>query len=130
MTRFTYRSEYIRCGKAGCRKCPHGPYWYAYWKESGKTRKKYCGKTRPVEEPAEQPAELGDRRDDIFDSRRASMGLAWEIIGMERSTDQASVKRRFRELMLKHHPDRGGDEKEAKRISAAWSYLCKLYDWS
>jgi len=23
--------------------CPHGPYYYAYWKENGKLKKKYIG---------------------------------------------------------------------------------------
>jgi hypothetical protein len=43
----TYRLEYTRCGKAGC-KCAtgdlHGPYWYAYWTEEGKTKSHYVGK--------------------------------------------------------------------------------------
>ncbi len=39
----TYRLEWIYCGKE-CKKCPHGPYWYCYWKEDGKTRTKYIGK--------------------------------------------------------------------------------------
>lgn len=43
----TYRLEKVRCGKKGC-KCAdgslHGPYWYAYWSEEGKTRSKYIGK--------------------------------------------------------------------------------------
>lgn len=43
----TYRLEGIRCGKEKC-KCVagelHGPYWYAYWLEGGKTRSKYIGK--------------------------------------------------------------------------------------
>ncbi|MGH2721036.1 MAG: hypothetical protein ACRDJO_05475, partial [Actinomycetota bacterium] len=25
----TFRQELVRCGKPGCRTCPHGPYWYA-----------------------------------------------------------------------------------------------------
>lgn len=25
-----YKLENIPCGKDNCRKCPHGPYWYAY----------------------------------------------------------------------------------------------------
>ncbi len=37
----TFRQEMIRCGKKGCR-CTegklHGPYWYAYWTEGGKTK--------------------------------------------------------------------------------------------
>src|SRR5947209_3704243 len=46
----TYRSEMVRCGKKGC-KCTegklHGPYWYAYWTEGGKTRSQYVGKRLP-----------------------------------------------------------------------------------
>ena len=46
----TYRLENIRCGKEGCR-CAvgdlHGPYWYAYWSENGRTRKQYVGKKLP-----------------------------------------------------------------------------------
>lgn len=39
----TYRLEHVSCGK-NCKGCPHGPYWYGYWKEGGKTRSKYIGK--------------------------------------------------------------------------------------
>lgn len=39
----TYRLEMVSCGKH-CNGCPHGPYWYGYWKEGGKTRSKYIGK--------------------------------------------------------------------------------------
>jgi len=46
----TYRLEGVRCGKKNC-KCAtgqlHGPYWYAYWSEGGKTRSQYVGKTLP-----------------------------------------------------------------------------------
>lgn len=46
----TYRLEGIRCGKERC-KCatgdPHGPYWYAYWSEQGRTKSQYIGKKLP-----------------------------------------------------------------------------------
>lgn len=46
----TYRSEMIRCGKKNC-PCAegrlHGPYWYAYWTEGGKTKSQYVGKKLP-----------------------------------------------------------------------------------
>jgi hypothetical protein len=45
-----YRQEHVRCGKASCTSCPHGPYWYAYWKEDGRTRKRYIGRHLPGEE--------------------------------------------------------------------------------
>lgn len=41
------REEYIKCGKTNCFTCPHGPYYYAYWKDNGKLRKKYLGILRP-----------------------------------------------------------------------------------
>jgi hypothetical protein len=49
----TYRLENVRCGKEGCSRCPHGPYWYAYWREDGRLRSRYIGKQLP--EDAEVP---------------------------------------------------------------------------
>jgi hypothetical protein len=46
----TFRQEMVRCGKDGCTTCPHGPYWYAYWREDGRTRSRYIGKQLPAEE--------------------------------------------------------------------------------
>src|SRR5689334_7095750 len=49
----TYRQQYTRCGKQRCRKCRegtgHGPYWYAYWRENGRTISKYLGVHAPAE---------------------------------------------------------------------------------
>jgi hypothetical protein len=39
----TFRLEKVSCGK-NCKGCPHGPYWYGYWREGGKTHSKYIGK--------------------------------------------------------------------------------------
>lgn len=43
-TEVRLRRRFIRCGKAGCTRCPHGPYWYAYWQEEGRRRTRYIGK--------------------------------------------------------------------------------------
>ncbi len=48
--RVTFRQEAVKCGKKGCTRCPHGPYWYAYWREGGRTRSRYVGKTLPGEQ--------------------------------------------------------------------------------
>ena len=49
----TYRQQYTRCGKERCRKCKegagHGPYWYAYWSEAGRTVSKYVGIHLPAD---------------------------------------------------------------------------------
>jgi hypothetical protein len=38
------RSQKVRCGKANCGACPHGPYWYAVWWEEGRRRTRYVGR--------------------------------------------------------------------------------------
>lgn len=59
-----YRQEYVRCGKASCKKCPphgpgHGPYWYGfYWDYQQRTRSFYVGKHLPV--GVEPVADVGD----------------------------------------------------------------------
>jgi hypothetical protein len=42
--RVRLRRQMVRCGKDACTRCPHGPYWYAYWREGGKRRSRYVGK--------------------------------------------------------------------------------------
>src|ERR1019366_3508550 len=52
-SKVTYRQQYTRCGKQRCRKCRegtgHGPYWYAYWSEKGRTVSKYVGVQLPAD---------------------------------------------------------------------------------
>lgn len=52
-SKVTYRQQYTRCGKERCQKCKesngHGPYWYAYWSENGRTISKYIGLQLPTE---------------------------------------------------------------------------------
>ena len=44
----TYRLEDVRCGKPNCKSCPHGPYWYAYYREDGRLKSRYIGRDLPV----------------------------------------------------------------------------------
>lgn len=47
--RVSYRLETVNCGKPGCKSCPHGPYWYAYFREGKRLRSRYIG--RPERTP-------------------------------------------------------------------------------
>ncbi len=44
MTKGSVHAQWVKCGKAGC-KCArgelHGPYFYVFWRENGRLRKKY-----------------------------------------------------------------------------------------
>jgi hypothetical protein len=51
----TYRLEMVKCGKLACRCASgqlHGPYWYAYQKQTGRLKSRYVGKEllEPTEE--------------------------------------------------------------------------------
>jgi hypothetical protein len=48
------REESVKCGKPDCNRCKHGPYYYAYWKENGKLKKKYIGRYDPRKETKKQ----------------------------------------------------------------------------
>lgn len=48
MAAVDYRQQYVRCGRR-CKACPHGPYWYAYWKEDGRSRSQYIGRELPAD---------------------------------------------------------------------------------
>lgn len=51
-----YRREPVWCGKGACKRCPHGPYWYAYDQSGIYLRKRYVGRQLPVDVRAYAPA--------------------------------------------------------------------------
>jgi len=57
----TFRQQMVRCGRAGCTRCPHGPYWYAYWREDGRLRSRYVGKNLSTKSGSgeERPSPFG-----------------------------------------------------------------------
>lgn len=120
-----YRSEYVKCGK-GCRGCPHGPYWYAYWREGRRTRKRYVGKVDPRRETT---TAAPDWREAINNRATATVYVACRILGIHPDASRDDAASAFRRGMKKHHPDRGGDPKEAGFLSAAYTYLKSLFGW-
>ena len=47
----------------------------------------------------------------------------YSILGLQRGASAEEIKKAYRSLAMKHHPDRGGDEKKFKEISQAYEYL-------
>jgi hypothetical protein len=52
---FRLREQMIRCGKPNCGRCPHGPYWYAYWREDGRRRSRYIGRLEDIDRDQDSP---------------------------------------------------------------------------
>lgn len=47
----------------------------------------------------------------------------YETLGLKRGASEAEIKKAYRSMAMRHHPDRGGDEKKFKDISAAYEIL-------
>lgn len=57
----------------------------------------------------------------------------YKVLGVNPNSSQGEIKKAFRQLSLKHHPDRGGDAEEFKKINEAYSTLSdvekkRMYD--
>jgi len=50
---------------------------------------------------------------------------ALAVLGLPPDATDQQIKRRYRELAKKYHPDRGGDQREMQRIIAAYQLLMK-----
>ena len=43
----------------------------------------------------------------------------YETLGVQRDATAKEIKTAFRKLAMKHHPDKGGDQDQFKRIQGA-----------
>lgn len=51
------------------------------------------------------------------------MGDYYEILGVDKSASSDEIKKAYRKLAMKHHPDRGGDPEKFKQINQAHETL-------
>jgi DnaJ-domain-containing protein 1 len=50
---------------------------------------------------------------------------ALAVLGLPPTATPHQIKRRYRELAKKHHPDRGGNSREMQRVIAAYQFLTR-----
>lgn len=47
----------------------------------------------------------------------------YSVLGIKKSASQEEIKKAYRSMAMKHHPDRGGDEDKFKQINEAYEIL-------
>jgi DnaJ-class molecular chaperone len=47
----------------------------------------------------------------------------YDILGLDKSASEADIKKAYRKLAMKHHPDKGGDPEQFKKIQGAYDIL-------
>ena len=47
----------------------------------------------------------------------------YKILGIERNASSSDIKKAYRKLAIKHHPDKGGDAEKFKQVSGAYDIL-------
>lgn len=52
---------------------------------------------------------------------------ALDTLGLVEPVDYATIKHRYRQLAMQHHPDRGGDHETLQRLNEAMSILDRCY---
>lgn len=130
MQSYTYRAEYVNCNSSKCRGCPHGPYWYGYFREDGRLKKKYFGKEDPRPKKQEKftnpenpfKPEPPHPWEAILDRKTARLGVAEEILGIKPNASYEAARSAYRRRATEHHPDKGGDVRLCTCINAAWEY--------
>ncbi|KAJ9473032.1 Chaperone protein DnaJ [Diplonema papillatum] len=51
------------------------------------------------------------------------MSNLFEVLGVSVSSDERAIKKAYKELALKHHPDKGGDQEMFKKVNEAYDIL-------
>jgi hypothetical protein len=111
--------DMIRGGPPPSRRAPFDPGPSKPWPKPGTPEYQ-----RRLHELYEKARLADEARWRLLRGHTASSDLA--ALGLSHTATEADVRRAFRRLALKHHPDRGGSEAEFKRLNGHYQAAMRL----
>lgn len=80
----------------------------------------YCGFTGSFKHRENNKSYFKFFNDDISNDISNDYSHNDKPFGLKKSSSDDDVKKKYRELVLKFHPDKGGDEKQFIKIQEEW----------
>ena len=104
---------------------PYKAWWYAFQKEREEREERERRERRKQNKDfngfedffSEGPREFPVCEEEV------SPDDPFRVLGLKRSASDEDIKTKYRELILIHHPDKGGDHDEVIRIQEAYETL-------
>ena len=95
------------------------------------TRRRRRTSDAPRRAPPRRTRRLTTANDD--ERAQSTDTKLYDLLGVSKGASAAEIKKAYRKMAVKHHPDKGGDEQKFKEISAAYEVLSddekrQLYD--
>ena len=66
---------------------------------------------------------MGGKGGDAGGSKNVDTTKFYKLLEVEKGASEADIKRAYRRLAVKHHPDKGGDPEKFKEITRAYEVL-------
>ena len=110
---------------------PYKAWWYAFQKEQEEQEERERRERRKRNKDFNWFEDFNGFEDFFFDEGPREFPVAEEemshdpfkVLGLKRSASDEDIKQKYRELILVHHPDKGGDHHEFIRIQEAYDFL-------
>ena len=100
---------------------PYKAWWYAFQKEQEERERRERRKQNKDFNGFDDFFNEGPREFPVCEEELSHD--PFKVLGLKRSASDEDIKTKYRELILIHHPDKGGDHDEFIRIQEAYETL-------
>lgn len=126
----SYVQEMIRCGKPGCRRCPHGPYWYEYSSLGAYRKKRYVGKRLPEHLVLGAGTSAPAPKIEMAPVPPPAITANWEfVLGLAAGCARETARKRVFNLLSKARRTSPAPDADCRWLEHCWERYCQQRGW-